>query len=195
MLRWKNRRIHRWVRNTARVKSHEQRGGIKLVMGKDKSKYSFAGRLKALENTTEFSHLFILQLQPLPRGPEPPTLLMTRTSWLVLTLFFCSISWLAIMPHLQISIRRCNLSPKAFGGAAIQALLLSWHYNSESHSDLLIASGPRCNYPSNYVSASQLIRIPKDPFHGCSFVTCYHFCKATVRSWCYVWESNPATCR
>ncbi len=140
----------------------------------------------------EFSHLFILQLRPLPCGPGPPTLLMTRTSWSVLTLSFCFISWHSFMPKLHPSIRQCNSGPKTFGGTAIQALLLSWHSSSESPPNLLIASNPRRNSPSNYVSASDLIGIPRDPFHGCGFVTCHHRCKATARSWCYVQESGPA---
>ncbi len=40
------------------VKSHEQRGGIKLVMGKVKGRDSFVGRLKALENTMGFSSIY-----------------------------------------------------------------------------------------------------------------------------------------
>ena len=157
-------------------------------MKKDKGRYSFAGRQKALENTKEFSHLFILQLRPLPFGRGPPTLLMTRTSWSVLTLSFCSISWLSFMPQLHPSIRRCNSGPQALGDAAIQALLLSWHSSNESPLDLLIASGPKSNYPSNDVSASDLIGIVRDPLHGRGFVTYHHFCRAIVRSWCYIWE-------
>ncbi len=140
----------------------------------------------------KFSHLFILHLRPLPCGPGPPTLLMTRTSWSGLTLPFCSISWLSFMPQLHPSIWRCNSGPKAFGGAAIQAVLLSWHSSSESPPDLLIASNPRRNYPLNYVSASDLIGIPRDPLHARGFVTCHHCSRPTVRRWCYVRESGPA---
>ncbi len=117
---------------------------------------------------------------------------MTRTFWSVLTLSFCPILWLSFMPQLRPLIRRCNSGPKAFGGTAIQALLLSWHSSSESPPDLLIASGPRRKYLSNYVSASDLIGIPSDPPHGRGFVTCHHHCRATARSWCYVRKSGPA---
>ncbi len=151
-------------------------------MGKDKGRYSFAGRLKAIENTMDLSHLFILQLWPLHFGPRPPTLLITRTSWSVLTLSFCSIFWLSFMPYMHSSIRRCNSGPQAFGGAVIQTLLLSWHSSSESPPDLLIANGPKRNYPSNYVSAPDLIRIPKDPLHGRGFLTCHHHCRAIAKS-------------
>ena len=161
-------------------------------MGKDKSRYLFAGRLKTIENTMKFSHLFILQLRPLLFGLGTLTLLIMRTSWPVLTLSFCSISWLFFMPQLYLSIRQCNSGPKAFKIAAIQALLLSWYSNSESPPELLIASSPRRNYPSNYVSASDIIRILKDPLHERGFVTCYHRCRATARSLCYVRESSPA---
>ncbi len=140
----------------------------------------------------EFSHLFILQLRPLSCGPRHPTLLMTRTSWSVLTFSFCSISWLFFMPQLHPSIRQCNSSAKAFGGTAIQALLLSWHSSSNSPPDFLIANGPSRNYHSNYISASDLIGIPRDPLHGCGFVTCHHRCGAMARSWWYVRESGPA---
>ncbi len=142
----------------------------------------------------KFSHLFILQLRPLPCGPGPPTLLMTRTSWSVLTLSFCFISWLSFMPQLHPSIRRCNSGLKAFGDNAIQALLLSWHSSSESPPDLLIANGLRRNYLSDCVSASDLIGIPRDPLHGRSFLTCHHRCRTTARSWCYIRESDPAAC-
>ncbi len=161
-------------------------------MGKIKGRYSFAGRLKAIENTMEFSHLLILPLRPLPCGPGPPTLLMTRTSWSVLTFSFCSIFWLSFMPQLHASIRGCNSGPQAFGVAAIQALLLSWHSSSESPPDILIASSSRRNYPSNYVSASDLIGIPRDPLHERGCVICHHRWRTTVRSWCYVRELGPA---
>ncbi len=141
----------------------------------------------------EFSHLFILQLRPLPYGPGSPTLLMTRTSWSVLTLSFCSISWLSFMLQLHPPMRQYNSGLQAFGGAAIQVLWLNWHSSSESPPDLLIASGPRRNYPSNYVSASDLIGIPRDPLHGRGFVTCRHRWRAIARSWCYVRESGAAT--
>ncbi len=151
-------------------------------MGKDKGRYSFVGRLKAIENTIEFSHLSFLQLWPFFCGLGLPTLLMTRTSWSVLTLPFYSISWLSFMPQLHPSIRRCNSGPKTFRGAAIQVLLLSWHSSSESPPDFLIASGPKHNYPSNYVSASDLIGIPRDPLYGRGFVTCHHPCRSTAWS-------------
>ncbi len=138
----------------------------------------------------EFSHLFILQLRSLPFSPRHSTLLMTRPSWSVLTLSFCFISWLSFMPQLYLSIRRCNSGPKAFGGTAIQALLLNWHSSSESPPNLLIASGPKRNYSSNYVSASDLIGIPRDPLYWRGFITCHHRCIATARSWCYVRESG-----
>ncbi len=140
----------------------------------------------------KFSHLFILHLRPLFCVPGPPTLLMIRTSWSVWILSFCSIFWLSFLPHLHPPIRPCNSGPKAFGGAKIQALLLSWHSSSESLPDLLIVSGPRRNYPSNYLSALDLIGIPRDPLHGCGFVTCHHRCRATARCWCYFRESGPA---
>ena len=140
----------------------------------------------------EFSHLFILQLQHLPCSPARPTLLMTRTSWSVLTLSFCSISWLSFIPQLHPSIRQCNLGPQVFRGAGIQSLLLSSYSSSKSPPDLPIASGPKRNYPSNYVSASDLIRIHIDLLHGRGFVTCHHRCRTTARSWCYVRESGPA---
>ncbi len=140
----------------------------------------------------EVSYLFILQLRPLPCGPGPFTLFMTRTSWSVLILSFCSISWFSFMPQLHPSIRRCNSSPQAFGGAAIQALLLSWHSSSESPLDLLIVSGQRHNYSSNYVSVSDLIGISRHPLYGRSFVTCHYRCRATAGSWCYVWKSGQA---
>ncbi len=140
----------------------------------------------------EFSHLFILQLWPLPYDPGLLTLLMTRTSWSVLTLSFCFISWLSSMPHLHPSIRRCNSDLQAFGDAAIQALLLSWHSNSKSLLDLLIANSPRRNYLSNYVSTSDLIRISGNPLHGRGFKTCHHRYRATARSWCYTQESGSA---
>ncbi len=117
---------------------------------------------------------------------------MTIPSWSVLTLSFCSILWLSFMPQLRLPMRRCNSGLQAFGDAAIQAILLSWHSSSESPPGPLIASGPRRNYPSNYVSASDLIRIPRDPLHGRGFVTFRHRCRATAKSWCYIRESGPA---
>ncbi len=140
----------------------------------------------------EFSHLFILQLRLLPYGPGLLTLLRTRTFWSVLILSFCSISWLFFMHQLQPWIRQCHSGLQTFGGTAIQGLLLSWHSSSESPPDLPIASGLRRNYPSNYISSSDLIRIHRDPLHVCSFVTCHHCCRATARSWCDVWKSGPA---
>ncbi len=57
-------------------------------MGKNKGRYSFAGTLKAIENTMEFSYPFILQLRPLTFGPGLSTLLMIGTSRFGLALFF-----------------------------------------------------------------------------------------------------------
>ncbi len=50
------------------------------MIGKDKDRYSFEGKLKGIKNTMEFSHIFILQLRRFSFDPGTPTLLMTRTS-------------------------------------------------------------------------------------------------------------------